>query len=550
MNSSQRKIDPVHVLAALLLVALTAGAAYLTLGVRPGPPAVLEAGGETLFLRGAWEIWLAWGLAAAGVALAAQVRRRPRMAALAVLPLAALGLWLALPALLKAEPETATFTSTTQLGEETRRTLLIGIDALSFDRLLPLVEAGRLPHFQRLMEEGSYGVLESMRTQRWMTDEIGFWSPVVWTTIATGVRETKHGIDDFEIQPDNGKRRMAMSYHRKAPAFWDIFSAFQRPAGVVGWWATHPAEEISGIMVSSSLGLRGHADLKHLEIDDEAWFQRRRRLTYPQWYQRVITEDIGLPQGMDDWFDEEIFPYRRVPVLEPKNLKTLLSITWQDRMYLDTLLHLLAHEKEMSLYAVYFEGVDVLNHRFWQYLGSPGKLADEAAMKSIRLPEGFDDHRQVVDRYYEVMDDYLGRMLEAAGEGATVIVVSDHGFRADPENPQGADHSPWGAILMRGPGIRAGQPLNLSLPTSVANLDEPVRVLDVLPTLLYLHGLPISQNLDGSVITRAFTRSFVSDRPMLTIPDYGDFESSREVEVEANDEEEYLRRMKSLGYIQ
>ncbi len=549
MSFSWRKITPLNLLVGVLLVALTAAAVYLTIRLRPGSPAGLEVGGETLFLLGAWEIWLAWALIAATVTLAAQVRRRAKLAALAIVPLAALCLWLTHPLLLDAEPEAKKFRSADQLAEAQRQTVLIGMDALAWDRLLPLVEAGRLPHFAQLMEAGSYGVLESLPTLRPSTQQTGFWSPVVWTTIATGVTEDKHGINDFSVTSGDGNSRMAMSWHRKAPAFWDIFSAFHRPVGVVGWWASFPAEEVSGIMVSSSVGLRGHRGLENFEIDDPGWFRRRKHLTHPEWYKHVIAEAVGLPQNMADWFDEEIFPFRTVPVLDQDNLETLLSVTWQDRLYLDTLLHLLETEEDTALYSVYFEGVDVLNHRFWQYLDSPENLAEQAATQGIGLPEGFDAHRLVVDRYYEVMDDYLGRVMDATGEDSTLIVVSDHGFVNDPDHPRGADHSPWGAILLRGPGIRAGHDLNLSLPASLADLAAPVDILDVLPTLLYLHGLPVSDELQGEVISRAFTRSFVGDHPRLTVPTYGDFESSREIAVETADEEEYLERMKSLGYI-
>lgn len=545
---SLRGISLPHVVAFLSLAALTAGALALVSRVSPGPPATLALDNGVLFLNGTWEIWLCWLLAGAAVLLVAQIRRRPTVATLAVIPLAGLVLWLAHPWLLAAEPETQPFASAEQLGGEGRKTLLIGVDALAWDRLLPLVEAGRLPHFQELMKRGSYGVLESLRSYRPSTRETGYWSPVVWTTIATGTEVRKHGINDFAIEIGNRRPRMAKSHHRKQPAFWNIFSAFHRPVGVVGWWATYPAEKVSGVMVSSSVGLRGHRGLKNFAIDDVAWLRRRRNLTYPEWYKHVVADKVGLPQKIDEWFAEEIFPYREVPLLDENTVETLVSVIWQDQLYLETTLHLLQSE-EMSLYATYFEGIDVLNHHFWQYLDTPEALNRKAESMGFEVPAGFSAHRQVVDRYYEVVDGYLGRLIEAAGEDATVIVVSDHGFRNDPDHLHRADHSPWGAILLQGPGIRAGHDLNLSLPASLANHAKFVSVLDVLPTLLYLHGLPISNEIDGQVIYRALERSLARSQPRLSIPSYGDFESSREVAIETDDEDEYLERMKSLGYI-
>ena len=338
---------------------------------------------------------------------------------------------------------------------------------------------------------------------------------------------------------------MAKSWHRRAPAFWNLFSAFHRPVGVVGWWASWPAEQVEGVMVSSSIGLRGHRGIRQIGLDDKSWFARRHDLTYPDSYTQVVADEIGLPEDMDDWFEAELFPYREVPLLDAGDLDTLLSVVWQDRLYLKTTLHLLETEK-LSVTTTYFEGIDALSHHFWQFIDHPQAIHDEM---DAALPPDFDAHRYVVDRYYEIVDGYLGELLAAAGDDATVMLVSDHGFRDDSTNPHGADHSPYGVLVLAGPGVRRGENLDLSLPGSLAALDHRIGVLDVLPTLLYLHGLPISTELPGEPIFRALERGFVDGRPELTVPSYGDFASSREVEVESADEEEYLQRMKALGYI-
>jgi len=59
-----------------------------------------------------------------------------------------------------------------------RRWLVVGWDGASWDLVLPLVEAGKMPHLAALMERGAFGPLASFKPTL---------SPVLWTTVATGV---------------------------------------------------------------------------------------------------------------------------------------------------------------------------------------------------------------------------------------------------------------------------------------------------------------------------------------------------------------------------
>src|SRR5262245_33914617 len=95
------------------------------------------------------------------------------------------------------------------------RVILIGIDGGSWDILRRLVTEGKLPHFQKLIQNGSAGNLNSLNWKRMILGGKGFFSPIVWTSIATGKIPSKHGVEDFTLPlpshlianlvPDTGK---------------------------------------------------------------------------------------------------------------------------------------------------------------------------------------------------------------------------------------------------------------------------------------------------------------------------------------------------------
>ena len=438
-----------------------------------------------------------------------------------------------------------------------RKVLLIGVDAMSWNRVLPLVRRGMLPNIARLMDEGAYAVLYSVKSYRARHDRWGFWSPVVWTTIATGVYPEKHGILDFQlprivekVPRARGRPRrrkagvMANSQHRRAPALWNIYSHYQKPVGIVGWWASWPAEDVEGILVSSSVGLRGRRRAaKQRKLDDSDRFSNQKRLTYPEDYTATILSEVGLPEKVKSFIDENVISLKNHAVLEGRDLEQFSAVVWQDRLYQRITKHLLKNET-LSIYATYYEGVDAAAHKFWRYMISSDREAQ------VSLPEGFDLHRRVVDRYYAVLDSYIGDLIDAAGDDVTVVICSDHGFQATGTKPP-ADHSGYGVLILAGPGIRKGGN-QLSIRGPVYDLVHgPVGVEDVLPTLLYMQGLPVSEELDGTVQYRFFDKDYLMDQAKLQTASYQAFfrPVPAEFEIPPRDQEEYLERLKSLGYI-
>ena len=125
-----------------------------------------------------------------------------------------------------------------------RRLLVVGLDGLDWSIADPLIAAGRMPNLARLARQGVRADLLSLSPML---------SPVVWTTIATGVEPTRHGILDFVVQAADGTRQPVTAAQRRAPTVWEMLSREGLSVGVVGYWASWPAEPVRGYVVSDRI---------------------------------------------------------------------------------------------------------------------------------------------------------------------------------------------------------------------------------------------------------------------------------------------------------
>jgi hypothetical protein len=129
--------------------------------------------------------------------------------------------------------------------------LVIGIDALDGRLLDDAIASGRAPNLAGLIRRGVSGDLATLTPML---------SPLIWTSMATGVGPDRHGILDFVTpDPSTGRPIPVTSAQRRAPAFWNVATAYGRPVDVVAWLATWPAESIAGRLVSDRFGFLAYA---------------------------------------------------------------------------------------------------------------------------------------------------------------------------------------------------------------------------------------------------------------------------------------------------
>jgi predicted AlkP superfamily phosphohydrolase/phosphomutase/tetratricopeptide (TPR) repeat protein len=397
-----------------------------------------------------------------------------------------------------------------------RRVLLIGVDGADPGILERLIGEGRLPNFARLKAAGVSGPLRSREP---------LLSPILWTTIATGRKGQDHGILDFVEMSADGKPVPITSSRRLVPAIWNVLDQAGRSAGVVGWYATYPAEHVRGFVVSDHLGFH---QVKSASAGPGA--------TFPE----SVAEDLRQRFGEVASQPEVTRARFAEPGVTPspdgsRRLGRLAEIHATTEFY-RRVTRYLHDQRRTDMLAVYFELIDACGHLF---------MEDAPPRRPGIADEDFAAFSKTVDRCYEYQDEVLGGLLELADNDTVTLVVSDHGFKSGDARPMTSGradtglaplwHRLSGVILAAGPGVRRGATI------------EGASILDVAPTVLDLLGAPLSRELPGSPLRQAFEPGGLRegravDRYVFAAP-------PRAATSLDDGSEERIERLRALGYL-
>ncbi len=403
------------------------------------------------------------------------------------------------------------------------KTILLGLDGLDWQLLRPLIARGELPAFQHLVERGVTGNLHTLEPTL---------SPMLWNSIATGKRAAKHGIHGFtEVDPATELVRPVSSLSRSCKAVWNILQQNGARCHLLNWFASHPAEPLSGSAVSD-LFAEGAPPL------DQPW-PLRRGLVHPERLGPALAElrmspdeldgevlGLFVPRGaeVDQSKDKRLFVLARELA---KALSIHHAATW------------LLQNEPVDFLAVYWRTPDLLFHTFMPY--------HPPAIEGVDQPAG-EIYADVVNSVCRLYDRFLGTYLQLAGPDANVIVVSDHGFQsaalrpafnANPfANPE-AWHRPQGVFLAKGPQLKTGAEVH------------GARLLDVTPTILTLHGLAVARDMDGRVLAEVFTEEPKPDHIDSWETVAGDTgQHPPGTEFDAADAAGLIQQFVDLGYIE
>jgi len=357
-----------------------------------------------------------------------------------------------------------------------KKLLLIGWDSADWKLINPLLDAGKMPALEKLINNGVIGKLATLDPPL---------SPVLWTSVATGKRADKHGILGFvEPDPEIGGIRPVNVTSRTCKAIWNILHQNEMKSNVIGWWPSHPAEPINGIMISNYFQKIDH-------IEAEKWFMPDGTI-HPE---ERRNEFFKLRVHLTELTGDIIYPF--VPNLRLIDQEKDSRIGTIARFIAQTAsVHAAAtramRTTDWDFTAVYFDAIDHLCHGFMKYTPPQVPGVSDA---------DFENYKHVVEGIYLFHDMMLERYLQLVDDDTVVMLISDHGFNSEHmrlnEIPHcntapAFDHSPFGIFCVSGPGIQK---------------DERVygaSLLDITPTILTCFGLPVGEDMDGKVLLSIF----------------------------------------------
>ena len=426
-------------------------------------------------------------------------------------------------------------------GSERPQVLLIGLDAADWDLLATKIAAGKLPNLARCITRGASGPLRSLHP---------LFSPSLWATIATGRRSYDHGITGFTLPCPSGRGlRPYDSSSRRLPAFWNILSDAGKTSNIVGWWTTAPAEPIQGVMVDETFKI-AHAPLQ------EPWdapLQEPWDIPPKSIFPSVLSEKLAPlrvhPQALPEALLRRLVP--KLYEIDPSNdlrLSGIAKILAEDLTNLQVALHLMARGS-WDLTSVYLSGLDSLSHQGMSYRAPALPGVDQRDQEL---------YGELVDRAYELYDEWVGLLVEAAGDDATVLILSDHGFYHDHRRPQTlgieatapcAYHAPTGSLMMAGPLVQQGVAISHAT------------ILDICPTLLAFFGISIKGDKQGKVLWNSLNLGEHSVNPsekcaptnhqddLLNLNQRIDYPIAYSLQPTASTTEAALRQLVALGYL-
>ncbi|MBI3507632.1 MAG: alkaline phosphatase family protein [Proteobacteria bacterium] len=390
------------------------------------------------------------------------------------------------------------------------RLMMLGFDGLDWHVLKKCFAKGGCANFRALEKGGGRAVIGSSRFETS--------SPVIWTTIATGKYFDKHGVRPFQFNPKAQDRRVA--------ALWEIL-------GDAGWRVG-----VFGYLVSAS-----SRPLNGMKFAAPEWMTNR--------FESFPEDAIDLKAVLDGLDDAARASVAVKLIGEPCAgfLAGHPKMPWQNLTMEDArseLFNAYVHDEasvraaegalargDLDLAVAYIGGTDLAAHtflRFWDKRSADVPAEAKAACGGVVL------------RYYEQADAWLGRLLRFAGADTVVAALSDHGtvIPGDTKEAVNGKHLWAGVFLLQGPPAAPG-------------LSSPIATADVTPTLLYIAGLPVGQDMDGTVRAQLVRPEFATAHPIRMIPTYEkspippplEDDSPRHREVQ----ERTRQLLKAMGYL-
>lgn len=261
-----------------------------------------------------------------------------------------------------------------------RRLLVLGLDSVPpdflFDRFLP-----RMPHLKKVIDRSRYGTLLS-------TDP-----PITvpaWAVMFTGMDPGTLGLYGFRHRKPGSYTDMYTPTPQMLPypPLWTTLSRLGRRVAIIGMPPGYPPPVVNGVYLSDFLTPDGVKDF-----------------VTPA---SLAPEIESVSGGYD--FDITFRAEDR-----PRVERELFAMT---RKRFAVARHLWQKEP-WDLFAIHEIGTDRLHHAFWKFFDSGHP----------RYVPG-SEYADIADRYYALLDEEIGQLLDLVPDDVAIFIASDHGSMA------------------------------------------------------------------------------------------------------------------------
>ncbi len=298
------------------------------------------------------------------------------------------------------------------------KVIVLGLDAATWKQMDPLIDAGLLPNIAGRASRGCRGSLETLYPTI---------SPLIWTSMATGVPAEMHGRD-FTITRIPGSYRFSQETGRLLtyPALWQVADHYGLRSVTVNWYSAESPWQ----------------PLRSRVLADRIEENRPVAVRFPDFPLEGF--DFEVPT------DEELFSLlgleHQGPVgqLRPWLRHELDVLRWryaEDDYFNRTAQHLLFDDQQgqPDLSLVFLKGLDGVQHKFWQFMDQENFPDVDAGEREL--------FGGVIAAYYRYYDRLVGQYVARAEPGTTFILVSDHGM--EPIQAQGGRSLPEDQTVYR-----------------------------------------------------------------------------------------------------
>ncbi len=356
-----------------------------------------------------------------------------------------------------------------------KKITIIGLEGLSFDFLIPLINEGKLRNFQVLMDQGSWGRLESSSPNEPL---------MLINSFNTGKLPSKHR----QLSPYTYNYLGLESQLEVVPRYLFFRQLLRTPI----------------LRISPNIPKIHTKDIWKIFEDNETTYVKK------DW---PFNQEIGKPGQKAETTFNHLFEDLKFETDEIFQLvKTAL---YTDVEYEESVTEMKNQHQPQMLY-FFLNGLNIAESYFYKY--------SFPELFGILNQDEINKYSTVIERYYQFYDQIISKYLASLKMGEELLVVySPHGTEPLPlwkrfvewmlgnaEISAYHERAPEGVVFFFGQEINKGK--NIS----------GMKLVDIVPTLLNYLGLPVGKDMDGIVNSSIFLNEYKN--PVLYISSYEDYE--------------------------